>query len=139
MTSPQASVSLSHKQGRLLKCRCLFNRIWVERHKVPNSELLMCRRFTLIFTTNFVGSLDIRASREVFPSGVRSPEIRHKRIRRQSQSVGLKLRIIQVSGYEWQVSLRCHRDRGGTRRIHCGISAGITWLQSSDSRQKYLP
>ena len=41
-----------------------------------NSELLMCRKiFTLIFTTNFVGSLDIRASREVFPIGVRSPEI----------------------------------------------------------------
>jgi hypothetical protein len=31
--------------------------------------------FTLIFTTNFVGSLDIRASREVFPIEVRSPEI----------------------------------------------------------------
>jgi hypothetical protein len=27
------------------------------------------------FTTNFVGSLDIRASREVFPIEVRSPEI----------------------------------------------------------------
>jgi hypothetical protein len=35
----------------------------------------MCRKFTLIFTTNFVGSLDIRASREVFPIEVRSPEI----------------------------------------------------------------
>ena len=35
----------------------------------------MCRKFTHIFTTNFVGSLDIRASREVFPIGVRSPEI----------------------------------------------------------------
>jgi hypothetical protein len=31
--------------------------------------------FTHIFTTNFVGSLDIRAFREVFPIGVRSPEI----------------------------------------------------------------
>jgi hypothetical protein len=31
--------------------------------------------FTHIFTTNFVGSLDIRASREVFPIEVRSPEI----------------------------------------------------------------
>jgi hypothetical protein len=31
--------------------------------------------FTLIFTTNFVGSLDIRASREVFPIEVRNPEI----------------------------------------------------------------
>ncbi|MGD9325615.1 MAG: DUF255 domain-containing protein [Desulfobacterales bacterium] len=41
----------------------------------PNSELLMCRKFTHIFTTNFVGSLDIRASREVFPIGVMSPEI----------------------------------------------------------------
>jgi hypothetical protein len=30
--------------------------------------------FTHIFTTNFVGSSDIRASREVFPIGVRSPE-----------------------------------------------------------------
>jgi hypothetical protein len=38
----------------------------------------MCRKiFTLIFTTNFVGSLDIRASREVFPIEVRSPEIRN--------------------------------------------------------------
>ena len=35
----------------------------------------MCRKFTLIFTTNFVGSLDIRASREVFPIKVRIPEI----------------------------------------------------------------
>jgi hypothetical protein len=33
--------------------------------------------FTLIFTTNFVGSLDIRVSREVFPIGVKSPEIKH--------------------------------------------------------------
>ena len=32
--------------------------------------------FTLIFTTNFVGSLDIRASREVFPIEVRSPEFK---------------------------------------------------------------
>jgi hypothetical protein len=31
--------------------------------------------FTLIYTTNFVGSSDIRASREVFPIEVRSPEI----------------------------------------------------------------
>jgi hypothetical protein len=31
--------------------------------------------FTHIFATNFVGSLDIRASREVFPIGVRRPEI----------------------------------------------------------------
>jgi hypothetical protein len=31
--------------------------------------------FTLIFTTNFVGSLEIRVSREVFPIEVRSPEI----------------------------------------------------------------
>ena len=30
---------------------------------------------TLIFTTNFVCSLDIRASRESFPIAVRSPEI----------------------------------------------------------------
>jgi len=37
----------------------------------------MCRKFTFIFTTNFVGSLDIRASREVFPIEVRSPEIRY--------------------------------------------------------------
>ncbi len=43
-----------------------------------NSELLMCRKFTLLFTTNFVGSLDIRASREVFPIEVRSPEISQK-------------------------------------------------------------
>jgi Na+-transporting methylmalonyl-CoA/oxaloacetate decarboxylase gamma subunit len=35
----------------------------------------MCRKFTLIFATNFVGSLIIRASREVFPIEVRSPEI----------------------------------------------------------------
>jgi hypothetical protein len=40
-----------------------------------NSEPLMCRKFTHIFTTNFVSSLNIRASREVFPIGVRSPEI----------------------------------------------------------------
>jgi hypothetical protein len=32
--------------------------------------------FTLIFITNFVGFLDIRTSREVFPIEVRSPEIR---------------------------------------------------------------
>jgi hypothetical protein len=38
----------------------------------------MCRKFTYIFTTNFVGSLDIRASREVFPIEIRSPEIRNK-------------------------------------------------------------
>jgi hypothetical protein len=44
----------------------------------PNSELLMCRKFTLIFTTNFVGSLDIRAFRKVFPIGVRSPEISYR-------------------------------------------------------------
>jgi hypothetical protein len=37
----------------------------------------MCRKFTLIFTTNFLGSIDIRASREVFPIEVRSPEIGH--------------------------------------------------------------
>jgi hypothetical protein len=36
----------------------------------------MCRKFTLVFTPNFVGSLDIRASREVFLIEVRSPEIR---------------------------------------------------------------
>jgi hypothetical protein len=41
-----------------------------------NSELLTCRKFTHFLTTNFVGSLDIRVSREVFPIGVRSPEIR---------------------------------------------------------------
>jgi hypothetical protein len=29
----------------------------------------MCRKFTLIFTTNFVGLLEIRASREVFQLG----------------------------------------------------------------------
>ena len=40
-----------------------------------NSELLICLKFTLIFTTNFVGSLDIRVSREVFPIEVRNPEI----------------------------------------------------------------
>jgi hypothetical protein len=40
--------------------------------------------FTLIFTTNFVGSLDIRASREVFPIGVRSPEIRQFHVDRDS-------------------------------------------------------
>jgi hypothetical protein len=45
----------------------------------PNSELLMYRKFTHIFTTNFVGSLDIRASQEVFPIGVRSPEIKERR------------------------------------------------------------
>jgi len=33
--------------------------------------------FTLIFTAYFVDSLDIRASREVFPIEVRSPEISH--------------------------------------------------------------
>jgi len=31
--------------------------------------------FTLIFATNFVGSLDIRASQGVFPIEVRGPEI----------------------------------------------------------------
>ncbi len=46
-----------------------------------NSELLMCRKiFTHIFTTNFVGFLDIRAFREVFPIGVRSPEIRREEL-----------------------------------------------------------
>ena len=34
--------------------------------------------FTLIFATNVVGSLDIRASREVFPIEVRSPEMSEK-------------------------------------------------------------
>jgi hypothetical protein len=38
--------------------------------------------FTLIFTTNFVGSLDIRASREMFPIEVRSPEIALERLHR---------------------------------------------------------
>jgi hypothetical protein len=33
-------------------------------------------RTTDVFTTNFVGSLDSRVSREVFPIGVRSPEIK---------------------------------------------------------------
>jgi hypothetical protein len=47
--------------------------------KSLNSELLMYRKFTLIFTTNFVGSLDIRAFREVFPIEVRSPEIKNQR------------------------------------------------------------
>ena len=32
--------------------------------------------FTLIFATNFVGSLYIRASQEVFPIEVKSPEIK---------------------------------------------------------------
>jgi hypothetical protein len=40
----------------------------------------MCRKFTHIFTTNFVGSLDIRAFREVFPIGVKSPEIRRDEV-----------------------------------------------------------
>ncbi len=31
--------------------------------------------FTLIFTANFVGSLDIRVSQKVSPTEVRSPEI----------------------------------------------------------------
>jgi hypothetical protein len=43
--------------------------------RIMNSELLMCRKFTLVFATNFVGSIDIRASREVFPIEVRRPEI----------------------------------------------------------------
>jgi hypothetical protein len=30
----------------------------------------------LVFIANFVGFLDIRASRELFPIGVRSPEIK---------------------------------------------------------------
>jgi hypothetical protein len=37
--------------------------------------MLLYLEFTHIITTNFVGSLDIRASREVFPIEVRSPEI----------------------------------------------------------------
>jgi hypothetical protein len=45
-----------------------------------NSELLMCRKFTLVFATNFVGSIDIRASREVFPIEVRRPEINGSKI-----------------------------------------------------------
>ena len=40
-----------------------------------NSELLMCRKFTLNFSTTFVGSLNIRASREAYPTEVKSPEI----------------------------------------------------------------
>jgi hypothetical protein len=40
----------------------------------PSSDYFGKFEFTLIFTTNFVGFLDIRASREVFPIEVRSPE-----------------------------------------------------------------
>jgi len=35
----------------------------------------MCRKFTLFFSQNVVGSLEIRASRKVFSIEVRSPEI----------------------------------------------------------------
>ena len=35
----------------------------------------MCRKFTLVFTTNLVEPLDIRVSRKVPPTEVRSPEI----------------------------------------------------------------
>jgi hypothetical protein len=36
----------------------------------------MCPKiFTLIFTADFVGSSDIRASREIFPIEVRGPQI----------------------------------------------------------------
>jgi hypothetical protein len=35
----------------------------------------MYRKFMHIFTINFVDSLDIKASREVFPIGVMSPEL----------------------------------------------------------------
>ena len=40
-----------------------------------NSDLLVCRKFTLIFTANFVGLLNIRVSRELSPTEVRNPEI----------------------------------------------------------------
>jgi hypothetical protein len=41
-----------------------------------NSELLMCRKFKLIIIiTTSVGSLNIRASREIFPIEFRRPEI----------------------------------------------------------------
>jgi hypothetical protein len=49
--------------------------------------------FTLIFTTNFVGSLDIRVSREVFPIGVRSPEIRVFRFYSDFLSAGFVLSV----------------------------------------------
>jgi hypothetical protein len=47
------------------------------RRKIGCNRNFRNLEFTHIFTTNFVGSLDIRASREVFPIGVRSPEINH--------------------------------------------------------------
>ena len=57
--------------------------------------------FTYIFATNIVGSIDIRAFREVFPIGVRSPESGNadymstekvvKDIAKQLRNVGPKL------------------------------------------------
>ena len=71
-----------------------------------NSELLMCRKFTLIFTTNFVGSLDIRASREVFPIGVRSPEITAYHNTRKSTYRRVK-NLTLLAGTDFQPNNSC--------------------------------
>jgi hypothetical protein len=39
---------------------------------------LLDLKFTLIFTTNFVDSIDTRAFQEVFPSEIKSPEIKER-------------------------------------------------------------
>ena len=43
--------------------------------------MLLHLEFKLTFSTIFVGSFDIRASREFFPNEVRSPEIRERLMR----------------------------------------------------------
>ena len=50
----------------------------INKDKAENSELLTCRKFTLNFSTIFIGSLNITASREIYPTEVRNPEICQK-------------------------------------------------------------
>jgi hypothetical protein len=45
--------------------------------------------FTHFFATNFVVSLDTRASREVFPIEVRSPEIGKDRMKKRNFLAGM--------------------------------------------------
>ncbi len=71
-SSPSRRIFESEAKIFNLAMACLMRKndvVWI------NSELLMCRKYMLIFTTNFVGSLDIRVAREVFPIGVSNPEI----------------------------------------------------------------
>ena len=71
----------------------------------------MCRKFTLIIITNFVGSLDIRASRENFPIEFRSPEIAVGPINRDtSRNRTTKINPIHglsdMRGWRWKVRFK---------------------------------